>query len=93
MILWRWITILCIGLNIVLLYQLFGGSLGLGQFNALKSNHDQLQAVLTATEQDNQRLSREILLLKNDPDSVAKVVRTEMHYLRPGEVMYLFTKD
>jgi cell division protein FtsB len=53
-----------------------------GEYRALQKDLDQLQ-------KDNQQLSERIKALKSDPSAIEKEAREQLHYARPGEVIYL----
>lgn len=52
------------------------------EFRALQKDADQLQ-------KENQQLSDRIKALKTDPSAIEKEAREQLHYARPGEVIYL----
>ncbi len=52
------------------------------EYRALKKDVDQLQ-------KENQQLSEQIKALKTDPSAIEKEAREQLHYARPGEVIYL----
>ena len=57
-----------------------------------------LAGILTAEElaalnEQRASLSREIRLLKTDPDYVEKVIRQRLNYVRKNEILYLFDKN
>jgi cell division protein FtsB len=52
------------------------------EFRTLQKDVDQLQ-------KENQQLSEQIKALKTDPNAIEKEAREQLHYARPGEVIYL----
>lgn len=52
------------------------------EFRALQKDVDQLQA-------EKQQLSDQIKSLKTDPNAIEKEAREQLHYARPGEIIYL----
>lgn len=87
--LWRSVLIAILLFNGLLLFQLIWGHNGLLRYLELRGTQDRLQRQVTAVQKENVRLSREIRLLKESPAYLEKVIRSEMHYVQPGEVVYL----
>ncbi|MFW6243714.1 MAG: FtsB family cell division protein [Desulfovibrionales bacterium] len=90
--LWRWVVVFFLMLDILLLVQLLGNGYGFFKYVELKEHKRGVEERISQVEQGNQRLSREIRLLKSDRETLAQVIRSEMHCLGPGETMYLFTR-
>lgn len=88
--LWRWVVVLFLLLDILLLVQLLGNGYGFFRYVELKERSRAVEEQIARVEQGNQRLSREIRLLKSDRETLEQVIRSEMHCLGPGETMYLF---
>ncbi len=82
-----------VGLNLFLGIQFIWSESGLLEYLRLKELQQELAGQLQRIEQENVRLSREIRLLKNDSLYQEKAVRTEMHFVRPGEILYLFPEN
>jgi len=87
--LWRLALAGLLLLNAFLVFQLVWGSNGLLRYFELKAMRGRLQTQVEQVRQENVRLSREIRLLKNSPEYIGKVIRSEMHYVQPGEIVYL----
>jgi cell division protein FtsB len=87
--LWRLALAGLLLLNAFLVFQLVWGSNGLLRYFELKAMRGRLQTQVEQVRQENVRLSREIRLLKNSPEYIEKVIRSEMHYVQPGEIVYL----
>lgn len=91
--LWRLVFCLLVGLNLFLGVQFIWGESGLLEYFHLRDLQQELSARLDRIERENVRLSREIRLLKNDPVYQEKTVRTQMRFVRPGEILYLFSEN
>ena len=76
-------------LNVFLAWKLFGPDQGLKSYRELEQRRDALVSQLAAIEQVNLDLSREIRRLTTDLEYVSSVIRMEMHYLQPNEVLYI----
>ncbi|GAB6060889.1 FtsB family cell division protein [Desulfonatronum parangueonense] len=91
-----WIRILftlLLLLNIVLAWKLFGHEDGWKSYLELQQRRDSIAQQISTIEEINLDLSREIRRLTTDHEYVASVIRLEMHYLQPNEVLYIPQKD
>ena len=80
-------------LNAALFSRLMWGSGSIYAWSALKEKQSELTQELAALNEQRASLSREIRLLKTDPDYVEKVIRQRLNYVRKNEVLYLFDKN
>ena len=85
--------VLVLLLNAALFSRLMWGSGSIYAWNALKEKQSELSQELAALNAQRASLSREIRLLKTDPDYVEKVIRQRLNYVRKNEVLYLFDKN
>ena len=58
-----------------------------------QEKQSELSQELAALNEQRASLSREIRLLKTDPDYVEKVIRQRLNYVRKNEILYLFDKN
>jgi cell division protein FtsB len=49
----------------------------------------QVEGEVNALRQENQRYLEQIEALKTDPRAIEKEAREQLHYARPGEVVYV----
>ncbi|PTN38040.1 septum formation initiator family protein [Desulfonatronum sp. SC1] len=80
-------------LNGFLAWKLLGQDLGWKSYVELRDRRDVLVEQIAAVDEVNLDLSREIRRLTTDHDYVASVIRVEMHYLRPDEILYIPQND
>ena len=80
-------------LNAALFSRLMWGSGSIYAWSALKEKQSELSQELAALNEQRASLSREIRLLKTDPDYVEKVIRQRLNYVRKNEILYLFDKN
>ncbi|AGW14263.1 FtsB family cell division protein [Megalodesulfovibrio gigas] len=88
-----WNKLLAYGLvaiNLVLGYSLFAGDQGLFSYLELRGRQDELTRRMQAVDEAGLALSNEIRLLKEDRVYIEKVIRQQLNYIRPNEVLYLF---
>ena len=84
--------VLLVLLNAALFSRLMWGSGSIHSWYALKEKQNEVSQELTALNEQRAALSREIRLLKTDPDYVEKVIRQRLNYVRKNEILYLFDK-
>ncbi|MBR6624794.1 MAG: septum formation initiator family protein [Mailhella sp.] len=85
--------VLLVLLNAALFSRLMWGSGSIHSWYALKEKQNEVSQELTALNEQRAALSREIRLLKTDPDYVEKVIRQRLNYVRKNEILYLFDKN
>ena len=74
---------------IVLAIHVIFGANGTMVYKNKKAEYRTLQKDLNQLQQENQQLSERIKALKTDPGAIEKEAREQLHYARPGEVIYL----
>ena len=85
--------VLLVLLNAALFSRLMWGAGSIHAWYALKEKQSEVSQELTALNEQRAALSREIRLLKTDPDYVEKVIRQRLNYVRKNEILYLFDKN
>lgn len=76
-------------LAIMLAMHVIFGANGTMVYQKKKVEYRILQKDLGQLEQENQALSQRIKALKTDPNAIEKEAREQLHYARPGEIIYL----
>ena len=76
-------------LAIVLAMHVIFGANGMMVYQKKKVEYRSLQKDLDQFQQENQALAQRIKALKTDPNAIEKEAREQLHYARPGEVIYL----
>lgn len=89
MMLRRFLILILVGINAVLLYQIFGPGKVLQQYRDSRKASSELRTELKEVERENVRLSRRIRLLQNSTVYQGKVVRTKTGFVEQGEILYL----
>lgn len=77
--------LLIIGL---LLHAMFGAN-GMVVYNQKRSELQSLRNEVNRLQQENNRYVDQIKSLKSDPAAIEKEAREQLHYTRPGEVVYV----
>ncbi len=75
-------------LALMLGYHVVFGRNGLTAFQQKRMDSKSLDAQLNDLTKENERLHAHVERLKNDPNAIEHEAREELHYTRPGEVIY-----
>jgi cell division protein FtsB len=70
------------------LHVVFGAN-GMVVYKQKRSEYQQLQKEIDSLQKENDRRDAEIQNLKSDPETIEKEAREQLHYARPGEVVYV----
>jgi cell division protein FtsB len=65
------------------------GANGMVVYRQKKSEYQSLQKEIGNLQQDNGRFSEAINSLESDPKAIEKEAREQLHYARPGEVIFV----
>lgn len=82
-----------IGLNIFLIYTFLWSDRGFFSCIQTKNSLKQLERALQDAEGTTLALSQEIRRLKDDVPYIEKMIRSKMNYIKPNEVLYVFSPD
>lgn len=74
-------------------YHVVFGQNGLTAYQAKRKDARDLQVQVQELKKDNDRLKAHVDRLTNDPDAIEHEAREELHYTRPGEVIYTMPPD
>lgn len=69
------------------------GANGMVVYQNKRSEHRKLQKEINELEEENQRLSKQVDKLRNDPKAIEREAREQLHYTKPGERIYLFPEQ
>lgn len=70
------------------LHVMFGAN-GMVVYRSKREEHRRLNAEIQKLQQENNRYTQQIKALQNDPKAIEKEAREQLHYARPGEVVYV----
>jgi cell division protein FtsB len=65
------------------------GANGMVVYRQKKAEYQNLQKEIGGLQQENGRYTQEIKSLETDPKAIEKEAREQLHYARPGEVIYV----
>jgi cell division protein FtsB len=74
-------------------YHVVFGHNGLTAYEQKRKNEHALQQQLDQLQQENDDLKGHVDRLQTDPDAIEHQAREELHYTRPGEVIYTLPPD
>ncbi len=65
------------------------GANGMIVYRQKKAEYQDLQKQIGGLQQENEQFSQQIKSLESDPKAIEKEAREQLHYTRPGEVIYV----
>ncbi len=77
-------AVLALGLG----YHVVFGRNGLISYEQKRLDSKTLDGEVRSLERENEQLKGHVERLENDPDAIEHQAREELHYTRPGEVIY-----
>ncbi len=70
------------------LHVMFGAN-GMVVYRSKRAEYQRLQAEMDRLQKENDLYTQQIRALQNDPKAIEKEAREQLHYTRPGEVVYV----
>lgn len=81
-------TLVAVILALLFGWSVVNGKHGLAAWQQQRNQDRQLRRQIDDLQQENSRLRNRIDRLKSDPDAIEREARQQLHYARPGEVIY-----
>ena len=81
-------TVVAVGLALLLTWHVINGKHGLSMWHQIRAQDRELQQEMRDLQQENAEMRKQVERLKSDPDAIERKAREELHYARPGEVIY-----
>ena len=81
-------TVIAAVLALAMGYGVMFGHNGLTAFQQKRAEEHRLQEQMQQLQNENGRLREHVERLQNDPGAIEHQAREELHYTRPGEVIY-----
>jgi cell division protein FtsB len=86
---WRRVATVAAGLlTLAMGYHVIFGQNGLTAYGQKLQEYQTLDQQLRSLQHENELLKGHVERLQNDPDAIEHQAREELHYTRPGEVIY-----
>jgi cell division protein FtsB len=82
-------TAVAVGLALLISWHVVNGKHGLSVWHQMRAEDQQLRAEIDDLEKENAHLRAHVERLKTDPDAIETEARKQLHYTRPGEVVYV----
>jgi cell division protein FtsB len=76
-------------LTIWLFLHVMLGANGMVVYRQKRAEYENLQKEIKALQKENDSYSDQIKALKSDPKTIEREAREQLHYTRPGEVVYV----
>jgi cell division protein FtsB len=73
----------------LLFFHVMFGANGMVVFRQKRAEYQGLQKEVDSLQRENDRYTEQIKALKSDPKMIEKEAREQLHYARPGEVVYV----
>jgi cell division protein FtsB len=70
------------------LHVMFGAN-GMVVYRTKRADYQKLQIEIERLQKENDQYTREIKSLQTDPEAIEKEAREELHYTKPGEVVFV----
>jgi cell division protein FtsB len=70
------------------LHVMFGAN-GMVVYRSKRTEHRKLQSDIDRLQKENDVYTQQIKALQSDPKAIEKEAREQLHYTRPGEVVYV----
>jgi cell division protein FtsB len=77
------VLVLWLGFHVI-----FGAN-GMVVYQGKRAEYKKLQTDLQQVEEENQRLTKQVDELRNDPKAIEREAREQLHYTKKGEMVYL----
>lgn len=81
-------TVVAFALAAWLMWHVINGQHGLSVWHKNHTQEHELQKQINDIQQENAQLRKQIDRLKSDPDAIEHEARENLHYAKPGEVIY-----
>lgn len=76
-------------LTVWLFLHVMFGSNGMVVYRAKRAEYQKLQSEINRLQTENEAYTQQIKALQSDPKAIEKEAREQLHYTRPGEVVYV----
>jgi len=88
---WRWrlSTTAVVLLAVWMSFHVHSGPNGWIAYQQKKLEYQNLQQQVEQLRQENETLDRRVKALKSDPHAIEREAREQLHYVRPGEIIYV----
>jgi cell division protein FtsB len=86
-------SVVAVGLALLLTWHVVNGKHGLSVWQQKRVEDRQLRREIEDLQQENAILRQRVEKLKSDPHAIEREARENLHYAKPGEVIYALPPD
>lgn len=86
-------TAVAVALILVFGWGVVNGRHGLSSWQKQRTQDKELRKEIQEMQDENARLRNHVDRLKSDPDAIEHEAREQLHYAKPGEVIYTLPPD
>jgi cell division protein FtsB len=86
-------SVIAVGLALLLTWHVVNGKHGLSVWQQKRVEDRQLRREIEDLQQENAILRQRVEKLKSDPHAIEREARENLHYAKPGEVIYALPPD
>jgi len=86
-------TLVAVALILLFGWSVVNGKHGLSAWQKQRVQDHELRQEIQDLEQENARLREHVDRLKSDPNAIEHEAREQLHYARPGEIIYTLPAD
>ena len=86
--LWRPAGTVVVALTLLLTWHVIYGKHGVSVWWQMRAQDRALQQEINTLQQENAVMRRQVDRLQSNPDEIERVAHEELHYAKPGEVIY-----
>lgn len=76
-------------ITIWLFFHVMFGANGMVVYRQKRAEYQSLQQEIDSMQKENDHYTEQVKALKTDPKTIEKEAREQLHYTRPGEVVYV----
>jgi cell division protein FtsB len=81
-------TVVVLGITLLVGYHVLMGKNGWSSYQQKRRESNNIQQEIEQLKKENDQLRQHVNRLDNDPDEIEHEAREQLHYARPGEVIY-----
>jgi cell division protein FtsB len=86
-------TVVAVALILVFGWGVVNGRHGLSSWQKQRTQDKELRKEIQQMQDENAHLHNHVERLKSDPDAIEHEAREQLHYAKPGEVIYTLPPD
>lgn len=81
-------TVAVLSVTLLVAYHVLMGRNGWSTYQQKRHESEAIEQQIDRLQKDNDQLRQHVNRLQNDPDEIEHEAREQLHYARPGEIIY-----